>query len=78
MKTVNKLNPSFMKNIFTSKENARARPNNIVIKNHDPATYGDKSLMTIGPKIKSETSYIKSLITYANPFAIEYFIKLLP
>ena len=65
-KTVNNLNPSFMKNIFTSKENAKARPNNIVIKSHNSATYGeDKSLMTLGPKnwnalpekIKSETSY---------------------
>ena len=41
-KTVN--NPSFMKNIFTSKENARVRPNSIVVKNHNSATYGDKSL----------------------------------
>ena len=30
-KTVNNLNRSFMKNIFTSKENARVRSNNIVI-----------------------------------------------
>ena len=30
-KTVNNLNPSFMKNIFTLKENARVCPNNIVI-----------------------------------------------
>ena len=64
-KTVNNLNPSFMKNIFTSKENAKVRPNNIVVKSHNSATYGDKSLMTLGPKIwnalpekiKSETSY---------------------
>ena len=66
-KTVNNLNPSFMKNIFTSKENARVRPNNIVVKSHNSATYGDKSLMTLGlkiwnalpEKIKSETLYIK-------------------
>ena len=31
-KTVNNLNPSFMKNIFTSKENARVRPNNILLR----------------------------------------------
>ena len=30
-KAVNNLNPSFMKNIFTSKENVRVCPNNIVI-----------------------------------------------
>ena len=66
-KTVNNLNPSFMKNIFTSKENAKVRPNNIVVKSHNSATYGDKSLMTLGPKIwnalpekiNSETSYKK-------------------
>ena len=40
-KTVNKLNPTFMKNLFTSKENARVRPNNIVVKSHNSATYGD-------------------------------------
>ena len=37
-KTVNNLNPSFMKNIFTSKENARVRPNNIAVKSHNSAT----------------------------------------
>ena len=66
-KTVNKLNPTFMKNLFTSKENARVRPNNIVVKRHNSATYGDKSLMALGPKIwnalpekiKSELSYKK-------------------
>ena len=67
-KTINKLNPSFMKNIFTSKENVRVCRNNIVVKSHNSATYGDKSLMTLGrkiwnalsEKIKSETSYKKS------------------
>ena len=64
-KTVDNLNSSFMKNIFTSKENARVCPNNIVVKSHNSATYGDKSLMTLDPKIwnalpekiESETSY---------------------
>ena len=37
--------------MFTSKENARVFPNNIVAKSHNSATYGDKSLMTLGPKI---------------------------
>ena len=66
-KTVNNLYPSFMKNMFTSKENARVHPNNIVVESHNSATYGDKSLMTLDPKIwnilpekiKSETSYEK-------------------
>ena len=63
----NNLNPSFMKNIITSKENAKVRPNSIVVKSHNSGTYGDKSLMTLGPKvwnalpekIKSEISYKK-------------------
>ena len=50
-KIANNLNPSFLKNIFTSKENAKVRPNNLVVKSHNTATYGDKSLMTLGPKI---------------------------
>ena len=86
-----------MKSIFTSKENARVHPNNIIVKSHNSATYGDKSLMTLGPKIwnalpeKSNLKrHVKRLrntliygldpnvdVTYANPFTIEYFIKLL-
>ena len=67
-KTFTNLNPSFMKNILTSKENAIVHPNNILVKSHNSATYGNKSLMTLGPKIwnalpqkiKSETSYKSS------------------
>ena len=97
-KTVNNLNPSFMKNIFTSKENARVRPNNIVAKNHNSATHWDKSLMTLDPKIwnalpekiksKHHIKYLRNTLIYgldpnvdvtcANPFTIEYFMKLMP
>ena len=41
-KTVNNPSPSFMKNIFKSKENARVCPNNIVVKSHNSVTYGEK------------------------------------
>ena len=66
-KTGNNFNPSFMKNMFTLKENARVRSNNVVVKSHNSAIYGDKSLMKLGPKIwnaipekiKYETSYKK-------------------
>ena len=63
-KTVYNLDPSFMKNIFTLNENARLPPNDMVVKSHNSATYGDKTLMALGPKkiwnalpqkIKSET-----------------------
>ena len=50
-KTVNSLSPSFVKNVLTSKENARVRPNNILVKSHNSATYGYKSFMILDPKI---------------------------
>ena len=66
-KTVNNLNSDFMKNVFTSKENARVRPRDLLVRSHNTATYGDKSLKILGPKIwntlpteiKCETSLSK-------------------
>ena len=43
-KTIIDLNPSFMKSIFSAKLNARVRPNDILVKPHKSATFGDKSL----------------------------------
>ena len=65
--TINDLNPSFMKSIFSVKLNARVRPNDILVKAGKSATFGDKSLATLGPKIwnvlpkniKAENSYVK-------------------
>ena len=50
-KSINDLNPSFMKSIFSVKLNARARPNDILVKARTSATFGDKSFATIGLKI---------------------------
>ena len=50
-KTINDLNPSFIKSIFSAKLNARVRPNDILVKAPKPATFGDKSLPRLGPKI---------------------------
>ena len=66
-KTANNLNPDFMKNIFKSKQNARARPRDLLVRSHNTATYGDKSFKILGPKIwnalpteiKCETSLSK-------------------
>ena len=66
-KTINNLNPNFMKDIFKSKINPRVRPFDITVSSHNTATFGDKSLLTLGPKIwnalpekvKSETCYVK-------------------
>ena len=42
-----------MKEIFTTKIDLRVRSNDIAVKSHDTATYGDKSLTLLGPKIWS-------------------------
>ena len=54
-----------MKEIFKTKVNPRVRTNDIIVKTHNTATYGDKSLTVLVPKIwnslqkniKSESSY---------------------
>ena len=50
-KTVNNLNPDFMKNIFTSKQNAQVYPHDLLVRSHNTTTYGGKSLKIVGPKI---------------------------
>ena len=65
--TINDLNPSFMKSIFSVKLNARVRPNYILVKTRKSATFRDKSLATLGAKIwntlpqniKAENSNVK-------------------
>ena len=72
-KTINNLNPSFMKDIFTSKVNPKVLPNNLIVKRHNATKYGPKSLTTLGPQIwntlpeniQSETCYSK-LKKYIN------------
>ena len=72
-KTVNNLNPNYVKDIFTPKLHPKVRPNDILVKHHNTMTYGTKSLKTLGPKIwnqlpediKSETSYTK-FMEYIN------------
>ena len=66
-KTINDLNPSFIKSKFLAKLNAIVRPNNILVKARKSATFGDKNLAILGPKIwnalpqniKAENSYVK-------------------
>ena len=49
-KTVNNLNPSFMKDIFTSKVNPKVQPNNLIVKRRNTTKYGTKSLTTLSRK----------------------------
>ena len=46
-KTVNELNPHFMKTIFTSKTNSRVRPSDLLVKSGNTEKYGSKSLMAL-------------------------------
>ena len=49
--TINNVNPLYLKNIFTPKTNAKIRSHDIIITHHNTATYGDKSLTALRPKI---------------------------
>ena len=66
-KPINNMNSSHMKNIFTPKRNAKLRPHDIIIRHHNTATYGDKSLTALGPKICNNLpTNIKSLTSIAK------------
>ena len=41
-KFVNNLNPDFMSNMFTTKQNARVWSHDLIIRNHNDATYDGK------------------------------------
>ena len=66
-KTMNELNPHFMKTIFTSKINSRVRPFDLLVKSCSTEKYCSKSFIALGPKmwnalpekIKKETSFSK-------------------
>ena len=50
-KSLNKLNPTFMEEIFHRTKWLTDRQNNIQVNVHKAAKYGDKSLRTLGPHI---------------------------
>ena len=51
-----------MKNIISPKTNAKIRPHDIIVRHHNSTTYGDKSLIALGPKIWNKLpTNIKSL-----------------
>ena len=66
-KTVNEINPPYMKTTFTPKENAKVRQNDVIVKRINTGRFGTLSLRSLGPKIwnnlpsniKSETSFLK-------------------
>ena len=66
-KTLNDLNPAFMKILFAKREVSKRRKNNLEIPNRNTIKYGDKSIRSLRPhiwnglpeEIKNETSYNK-------------------
>ena len=50
-KTISILHCPFLKEIFKTKLYPRVQPNDIIVKSHNTATYGDKSLAVMGPRI---------------------------
>ena len=52
-KTLNEINPPYMRNIFTPKENSKVRQNNITVKRTNTGRFGNQSLRFLGPKIRS-------------------------
>ena len=61
-KRISNINPSYMKNIFTPKTNAKTRPHDIIARNYNTATYGNKRLTALGPEIWNKLpTNIKSL-----------------
>ena len=50
-KTLNEINPPYMKNIFRPKENAKVRQNDIIVKRTNTSRFGAQSLRSLGPKI---------------------------
>ena len=67
-KTENNINPLYMQDIFTPKTNVKIRPNDTIVRHHNTATYRDKGLTALGPKIWNKLpTNIKSL-TYIIKF----------
>ena len=58
-KTVNNLNPDFMKNIFTSKQNARVRSHDLLVRSHNTETLRPKIWNALPTEIKREASLSK-------------------
>ena len=66
-KTINNINPSFMKDIFSKGSHSTRRPFDISTNRPNSVTYGDKSLRTLGPKIwNSLPNHVKSCTTLAG------------
>ena len=64
-KTLNNLNPEYMKEIFYKTTNLTHRPFNIKINQNNTTRYGNKSLRSVGPRIRNPLpKQIKEEVNY--------------
>ena len=67
VKTLNGVNPAFMKNLFAKREVSKRTKNNLEIPSRNTFKFGDTSIRSLGPhiwnglseEIQNETSYDK-------------------
>ena len=57
-----------MKSIFNPKINAKIRPHDTIVKDHNTATNGNKSLTALGPKMWKKLPANKKLLTSITKF----------
>ena len=50
-KTLNNLNPSFIKELFNKRNNVNRRKNELIIQTRNTVTFGSNSLRCLGPHI---------------------------
>ena len=67
-KTIKNIKPNYMKYVFTPKTDASVRPNDILVKSHKTANYGDTSLTVLGPKIWNQFPKFIKLQTCFSEF----------
>ena len=72
-KTINNINPSFMKNIFNPKRDSKVRPFVILVKHRKSSKYGDKSLIALGRKIWNELLF--NVKSFASITKFKKYIK---
>ena len=68
-KTINKLNPTFMENLFTKRNNTNRRKNDLIIPSRNSVTFGNNSLRCLGPnkEISSFEKFKESIKNWYGP-----------
>ena len=73
-KTINEINPPYMKKIFIPKENTKVKQNDIIVKRINTSRFGTQSLRSLGPKIWNN---LPSNIKYLTYVTASHFVVLI-